>query len=176
MQKVRGCAYLCIASTACRQLVSDLFHYRSLISIQSQSMVRPDSRKISRALRYLRNFYCIHSILSYGTITLFSYPFQDIHLIKYKNNNQFAANYKKLSQPLHYNTCKLSHNKGLDCSHFAHHYSGNHFRFIFLLLLRCFSSQRSPSYPIYSDKNYRMNLQGFPIRKFTDHSFFDNSP
>ena len=38
-------------------------------------------------------------------------------------------------------------------SHFAHHYFGNHIRFLFLALLRCFSSCRSPSYPMNSDKN-----------------------
>ena len=31
-------------------------------------------------------------------------------------------------------------NVGLGCSHFARHYSGNHFCFLFLRLLRCFSS------------------------------------
>ena len=38
-------------------------------------------------------------------------------------------------------------------SHFAHHYLGNHIRFLFLALLRCFSSRRSPLYLIYSDKD-----------------------
>ncbi len=31
-------------------------------------------------------------------------------------------------------------NIGLGCSHFARHYSGNHYYFLFLRLLRCFSS------------------------------------
>ena len=31
-------------------------------------------------------------------------------------------------------------NTGLGCSHFAHHYSGNHYCFLFLQVLRCFSS------------------------------------
>ena len=38
----------------------------------------------------------------------------------------------------------------LSCSRFAHHYLGNHIRFLFLALLRCFSSGRSLPYPIYS--------------------------
>ena len=41
----------------------------------------------------------------------------------------------------------------LSSSRFAHHYSGNHIRFLFLALLRCFSSCRSLPYPIYSDKD-----------------------
>ena len=32
---------------------------------------------------------------------------------------------------------------GLGCFHFARHYSGNHFCFLFLSLLRCFSSRGS---------------------------------
>ena len=49
-------------------------------------------------------------------------------------------------------------------SRFAHHYSGNHVRFLFLALLRCFSSGRSPQYPIYSDKDVsHINVtNGFP--------------
>ena len=69
MQKVRGCAYVYIASTDCRHLVSvsislpfrGSFHlslavlvrYRSSGSIQLYPMVWADSRRISRALRYL---------------------------------------------------------------------------------------------------------------------------
>ena len=34
--------------------------------------------------------------------------------------------------------------RGLGCSPFARHYSGNHCCFLFLPLLRCFSSRRSP--------------------------------
>ncbi len=36
-------------------------------------------------------------------------------------------------------------------SRFAHHYSGNHIRFLFLTLLRCFSSRRSLRHPMCSD-------------------------
>ena len=43
---------------------------------------------------------------------------------------------------------------GLGSSHFAHHYYGNHIHFLFLALLRCFSSRRSLPYPIYSGKDF----------------------
>ena len=36
-------------------------------------------------------------------------------------------------------------NTGLGCSRFARHYSGNHFCFLLLRVLRCFSSPRLPS-------------------------------
>ena len=44
------------------------------------------------------------------------------------------------------------HDIGLGSSQFAHHYYGNHIRFLFLALLRCFSSGRWLSYPMNSDK------------------------
>jgi hypothetical protein len=40
------------------------------------------------------------------------------------------------------NACWLSHVLGLACSLFAHHYSGNRGCFIFLWVLRCFTSPR----------------------------------
>ena len=39
---------------------------------------------------------------------------------------------------------------GLDCSAFARHYLRNRFRFLFLRLLRCFTSPRSPHRPMHS--------------------------
>src|SRR5450755_773974 len=40
------------------------------------------------------------------------------------------------------NACWLSHVLGLACSPFAHHYSGNRGCFLFLWVLRCFTSPR----------------------------------
>ena len=40
-------------------------------------------------------------------------------------------------------------NTGLGSSHFARHYSGNHFCFLFLRVLRCFSSPGLP--PVYTE-------------------------
>ena len=39
---------------------------------------------------------------------------------------------------------------GLGCSRFARHYSGNHYCFLFLQVLRCFSSPGWPPSPMYS--------------------------
>jgi hypothetical protein len=51
-------------------------------------------------------------------------------------------------QPRAGNTCQLSHPRGLASSAFARHYSRNHTCFLFLWVLRCFTSPRSlhPSY------------------------------
>src|ERR1700734_3706961 len=45
-------------------------------------------------------------------------------------------------QPRSRNACWLSHVLGLACSLFAHHYSGNRGCFLFLWVLRCFTSPR----------------------------------
>src|ERR1700727_2932315 len=45
------------------------------------------------------------------------------------------------------NACWLSHVLGLACSPFAHHYSGNRGCFLFLWVLRCFTSPRFSHLP-----------------------------
>ena len=61
---------------------------------------------------------------------------------------------------------------GLGCSLFARHYWGNRFRFLFLWLLRCFTSP-GIAYPslFYSGWNDSILLEsGYPIRKSPGHS------
>ena len=54
-------------------------------------------------------------------------------------------------------------NPGLGYFHFARHYSGNHFCFLFLRVLRCFSSPGSPTdYSIYPDKSGWVAPFGYP--------------
>lgn len=48
------------------------------------------------------------------------------------------------SQPPSRNPYQVSHVMGLAPSAFARHYSPNHFCFLFLTVLRCFTSRRSP--------------------------------
>ena len=55
---------------------------------------------------------------------------------------------RKVPQPPTCNTCRLSHTLGLASSDFARHYSQNRFCFLFLWVLRCFTSPRS-LYPPY---------------------------
>src|SRR3954454_17469210 len=50
-------------------------------------------------------------------------------------------------QPHVRNACRLSHVRGLACSDFARHYSRNHCCFLFLWVLRCFTSPRSLQTP-----------------------------
>ena len=51
----------------------------------------------------------------------------------------------------------------LGYSHFARHYSGNHYCFLFLPVLRCFSSRGWLSYEYYT-----FSIVGWPIRKSRD--------
>ena len=68
----------------------------------------------------------------YGAITLFRLPFQIVPI------NIICHSLVLLPR-----ICR--NRSGLGSSAFARHYSRNHFYFLLLLVLRCFSSQRSPS-------------------------------
>ena len=59
-------------------------------------------------------------------------------------------------------------NIGLGSFAFARHYLRNHYYFLFLRLLRCFSSARSRSI------QHIFNMLGCPIRKSTDQLIFAN--
>ena len=68
-------------------------------------------------------------IYVYGNITLYVMTFQPIPLDH--------ESYVEVLQPRH---CR--NNTGLGSFHFARHYSGNRYFFLFLRILRCFSSPR----------------------------------
>ena len=60
---------------------------------------------------------------------------------------------------------------GLGSSEFARHYYRNHGCFLFLRVLRWFTSPGSPEHPMYSGaRNGCSHPLGFPIRKSPDHS------
>ena len=60
---------------------------------------------------------------------------------------------------------------GLGCSEFARHYYRNHGCFLFLRVLRWFTSPSSPQHPMNSDVGNRCSHRlGFPIRTSPDHS------
>jgi hypothetical protein len=66
---------------------------------------------------------------------------------------------------------------GLGYSAFARHYLRNHYCFLLLRVLRCFSSPRSPHVAMYSLHDDRaLPLPGFPIRTPPDQSLFNGSP
>src|SRR5258708_29435767 len=62
-------------------------------------------------------------------------------------------------------------------SAFARHYSRNHTCFLFLRVLRCFTSPRSPPPAIYSPVGDTTSLAPcFPIRPSSDPRSVDSSP
>ena len=110
-------------------------------------MVPADSHKASPTPWYSGYCYQINAY-AYGIITLYDSTFQKIQLPIYSH--------VAVLQP------QLCRNiPGLGCFPFARHYSGNHYCFLFLRLLRCFSSAGCPYVPI--------NWKGFPIRISADH-------
>ncbi len=80
-------------------------------------------------------------------------------------------------QPHTRNPRRVSHTHGLASSAFARHYSRNHNCFLFLWVLRCFTSPRSLPHPIYSGTGNTTSLVlGYPIRTPSDLSSVDSSP
>ena len=66
---------------------------------------------------------------------------------------------------------------GLGCSHFARHYFGNRFCFLFLRVLRCFSSPRLTLMPMYSAADIPILIgMGSPIQRSPAQSLFSGSP
>ncbi len=66
---------------------------------------------------------------------------------------------------------------GLGSSDFARHYFRNRCYFLFLQVLRCFSSLGSPPHPMDSDADHPpFSGWGFPIRTSPDQSLLGGSP
>ena len=98
-------------------------------------MVPPTSHKVPRVSWY--SGYCsLPTIFGYGTFTLSGWISQD-------HSPNRSAHLLQSITPL------CTHN-GLGSSHFARRYSGNRCFFLFLWVLRCFSSPGSPHIPMYS--------------------------
>ena len=147
MQKARRHSY-CRAPTACRRTVSGTIslpcsgcfspfpHGTCSLSVSQEYLALPDGPGRFRQgftcpalLRVLLKWYCLRVRGYHPLWPAFPKPFHFIILL-----------YIAALQP------RLCRNKtGLGFSHFARHYSGNHYCFIFLWVMRCFSSPRSLS-------------------------------
>ncbi len=89
------------------------------------------------------------SILTHGSLTLSGAVFQPLTLI--------------VHLPYRGPTTPPDKSEGLACSRFARHYSGNRILFIFLRILRCFTSPRLASFDYVFIKRYPgINQDGFP--------------
>ena len=119
-------------------------------------MVPPCSHRVSRVRRY-SGYSWLPSLFAYETITLYGVPSHAL-LLRYRN-----AVYCPYPEDIA--------TFGLASSVFARHYLRNLGWFLFLALLRCFSSGGSPHIPMYSvydDKTFL--LPDCSIRKSADQS------
>ena len=118
-------------------------------------MVPPCSHRVSRVRRY-SGYSQLTRSFTYETITLFGEPSHVLLLDLI--NTLYCPNPEKISS------------LGLASSAFARHYLRNLGWFLFLALLRCFSSGGSPRTPILFNARWLTFSQpGFPIRISMDH-------
>ena len=88
----------------------------------------------------------MHHLFAHGTLTLSGGPFQAssakavLLLTPLQRCMELPTRRFHVSQPSRHNDCSLSRVGSLGSSPFARHYSGNRFLFLFLRVLRCFSS------------------------------------
>ena len=125
-------------------------------------MVPPHSHRVSRVRRYSGYCSLIRSF-AYRTLTFFGLLSHTIQLDFM--NTKCSPNPKGIST------------SGLASSAFARHYLRNLGWFLFLALLRCFSSGGSPRIPIwFSIRYWSIAPVGCPIRKSTDIATIYVSP
>ena len=80
---------------------------------------------------------------AYRTITVYGPAFQLIRLPRdFVTPRQHGSTGQTVPRPPVRNPCRVSRARGLASSPFAHHYSGNRGCFLFLRVLRCFTSPR----------------------------------
>jgi hypothetical protein len=112
---------------------------------------------LGKTLRSRRGF-------AYGTVTRYGQAFQPVPLPqRFITPCRPGRNGQVLPQPPVRNACRLSHAQGLASSAFAHHYSRNRCCFLFLRVLRCFTSPRyhQPPYA-FRRRRHPMTGAGFP--------------
>ena len=119
-------------------------------------------------------------VFAYGALTHYGRPSQrrstntDLQL----SGSRQRTN-DDIPQPRTRNPCRVSHTDGLATSAFARHYSRNHCCFLFLRVLRCFTSPRSLHAPYVfrcGSPDHSRVWRGFPIRTPWDHSPVIDSP
>ena len=115
-------------------------------------MVLPVSRRVPRVPRYLGTEQGSLSRLAYGACTLYRRPFQIVRLRdrfltprRLRDDAASGPATPSIQRP------RAWHIEGLDCSLFARRYWGNRVCFLFLRVLRWFTSPGWLRRPMYSD-------------------------
>ncbi len=127
-------------------------------------MVFPDSHKVSRVLRYSRSHAAWISLRLRDWHPLWS-TFPD-RLASYTSSLSVTATTAHMSHDPLITTLAGLHNQGLGCSPFARHYLGYRYYFLFLQVLRCFSSlSLLPKVYVFNQRMYQHHLiRVFPFR------------
>ena len=115
---------------------------------------------------------------AYGPITLYGPAFQPFRLrIRLVTSRRFRNTARTGLATPGLQRLRAWHKPGLGCSRFARHYSGNRGCFLFLRVLRCFTSPRSPPAPMDSvPDDAELPTSGCPIRKSPGQSLLGGSP
>ena len=134
-------------------------------------MVLPASHGVSRAPQYLGYQMAICLLRLQGFHFLwrnFPVGFDSLALRHTESANTVSDSVYPI-----YATLAGLHIYGLGSSPFARRYLGNRSYFLFLEILRCFSSLGSPTYPMDSDMyTMALSMVGFPIRVPPDLCLF----
>ncbi|GIT46276.1 MAG: hypothetical protein Ct9H300mP12_08610 [Acidimicrobiales bacterium] len=112
-------------------------------------MVLADSHRLSRIRCYSGNRVRVCTVFAYGAITRYGVPFQNTSANWQIGNSVEDLAFLPLGPTTpNWQRRQAWHQFGLGSSHFARRYSGSRCCFLFLGLLRCFSSPSS-LYPPY---------------------------
>ena len=127
-------------------------------------MVPADSDRVSRARSYSGVVLGSASAFAYGAFTLFGRRFHAVLLaVTFVTPRPHCGAIMTILQPRTGNTRRLSLRYGLGSSRFARHYSGNRGFFLFVWVLRCFSSPACLRMPYVFRHGYvRITARGFP--------------
>ena len=127
-------------------------------------MVPPDSHGISRAPCYLGYHQRVPYVSSTGVLPSVPALSQGLRLRRtFLTLCRSARIDLVIPQPHSGNDWRLSRHCGLASSAFARHYSRNHKCFLFLWVLRCFTSPRSHHVPyVFRHGRLGMTPAGFP--------------
>ncbi len=101
---------------------------------------------------------------TYRALTVYGRPSHTVRLSQHFVTLRWTGRSNRMiPQPRTRNPYQVSHAHGLGSSAFAHHYSRNHYCFLFLRVLRCFTSPRShqPAYT-FSRRRHPMTGARFP--------------
>jgi hypothetical protein len=160
-------------------------HGTGSLSVASEYLALPDGPgsfpQGSTCPAVLRSHWKEDCIFTYAAVTLYGRPFQTVRLtLSYPSFNQLIALNHSFavaaqSRPVDYcgpatpgSPFELP---GLGCSDFARHYFRNHGCFLFLPVLRWFTSRGSLEHPMNSGaRNWCSHQLGFPIRTSPDRS------